>query len=217
MRIQVKSVASSISTTFNWTLAFLVTKFFSNMVRQRHLFEHGDWWRCLDAWWPWWWTWWTWWTWWSTPGRCSDRGWRLLGVWRHHHPHLLLLPPLRPGDEGQEPRRHPAALQVPEALLPWDRRLETPPRRGWTRGGKTDPGRSLLVRSVQFLVVGGLKYILSDSCCEWIHFSGQIGKYLEKKHWINLGRRFPGWHNLARVLIWSKMLSSKCRFATKMP
>ena len=29
---EVKSVASSISTTFNWTLAFLVTKFFSNMV-----------------------------------------------------------------------------------------------------------------------------------------------------------------------------------------
>merc|ERR1719323_112699 len=28
---EVKSVASSISTTFNWTLAFLVTKFFSNM------------------------------------------------------------------------------------------------------------------------------------------------------------------------------------------
>jgi len=29
---EVKSVASSLSTTFNWTLAFLVTKFFSNMV-----------------------------------------------------------------------------------------------------------------------------------------------------------------------------------------
>ena len=29
---QVKSIASSISTTFNWTLAFLVTKFFSDMV-----------------------------------------------------------------------------------------------------------------------------------------------------------------------------------------
>merc|ERR1712243_503750 len=28
---EVKSIASSISTTFNWTLAFLVTKFFSNM------------------------------------------------------------------------------------------------------------------------------------------------------------------------------------------
>merc|ERR1712083_288621 len=28
---EVKSVASSISTTFNWTLAFLVTKFFSDM------------------------------------------------------------------------------------------------------------------------------------------------------------------------------------------
>ena len=36
MRIQVKSVASSISTTFNWTLAFLVTKFFSNMVIISH-------------------------------------------------------------------------------------------------------------------------------------------------------------------------------------
>merc|ERR1740116_454395 len=29
---EVKLLASSISTTFNWTLAFLVTKFFSNMV-----------------------------------------------------------------------------------------------------------------------------------------------------------------------------------------
>merc|ERR1712062_25471 len=29
---EVKSIASSISTTFNWTLAFLVTKFFSDMV-----------------------------------------------------------------------------------------------------------------------------------------------------------------------------------------
>merc|ERR1711936_929464 len=29
---EVKSVASSISTTFNWTLAFLVTKFFTSMV-----------------------------------------------------------------------------------------------------------------------------------------------------------------------------------------
>ena len=29
---QVKSLASSISTTFNWTLAFLVTKFFSTLV-----------------------------------------------------------------------------------------------------------------------------------------------------------------------------------------
>merc|ERR1711978_705565 len=39
---EVKSIASSISTTFNWTLAFIVTKFFTNIKEEFQ--EYGAFW-----------------------------------------------------------------------------------------------------------------------------------------------------------------------------
>ena len=51
-------------------------------------------------------------------GDRADRGRSFLGVRGDHRLHLLLLSPLCSRDEGQESRRHPAALQIAEALLP---------------------------------------------------------------------------------------------------
>ena len=100
-----------------------------------------------------------WWRWSPFPGGRVDAGGRLLGVRRHHHPHFLLLPPLRARDQGQESRWHPAALSLSDPLLPWDWCLETSSRQGWARWWEANPGRGLL--TVCVLVVRKMKIYFS--------------------------------------------------------
>ena len=80
---EVKSVASSLSTTFNWTLAFLVTKFFSNMVvgvtgMNIIIIKH------------------------FIIVFSLNRSRVILGVWWLYRPHIHLLPLLCTRDEGED-------------------------------------------------------------------------------------------------------------------
>ena len=108
---EVKSVASSISTTFNWTLAFLVTKFFSNMViwvtgrfffifKTKYIF-------CLF----------------------HDRSWIVLDIRRIHRSDFHLLSPVCSRDEREESGGHSAAVPVRPGLLSQYRTLEMSERR----------------------------------------------------------------------------------------
>ena len=108
---EVKSVASSISTTFNWTLAFLVTKFFSNMViwvtgrfffifKTKYIF-------CLF----------------------HDRSWIVLDIRRIHRSDFHLLSSVCSRDEREESGGHSAAVPVRPGLLSQYRTLEMSERR----------------------------------------------------------------------------------------
>lgn len=115
---EVKSVASSLSTTFNWTLAFLVTKFFSNMVvgvtgmntiirNSKHLIIVFS----------------------------LNRSRVILGVWWLHRHHIHLLPPLCTRDEGEDPGGDPGVVPVRASLLSQYRAVEMFERDGG--GGQT--------------------------------------------------------------------------------